>query len=60
VAVRVKTEQFTDWDECKNPQPYTESRKLFAGKARKCEGVMAPCARCAYKVCADKGYGVCP
>jgi hypothetical protein len=60
VAVRVKTEQFTDWAACKNPQPYTKSKKLFAGKARSCSGVMAPCARCAYKVCDDKGYGVCP
>lgn len=60
VGVRVKTEQFTDWDKCKNPQPYTKSKNIFAGKSGKCDTVMVHCARCAKKVCADRGYGVCP
>eukprot|EP00930_Biecheleria_cincta_P057459 TRINITY_DN43391_c0_g1_i1.p1 TRINITY_DN43391_c0_g1~~TRINITY_DN43391_c0_g1_i1.p1 ORF type:complete len:314 (+),score=79.15 TRINITY_DN43391_c0_g1_i1:53-994(+) len=60
VGVRVKTQQFTDWSECKNPQPYTKSKNIFAGKSGKCDTVMVHCARCAKKVCADRGYGVCP
>lgn len=54
-AVKVKTSQFIDWDECKAAKTYPASE----GKEG-CRETMVHCPACAALLCADNGYGVCP